>query len=159
MKSRLYLVLTVFLMSKAIGQNADSLKVDISYKLFSKCFKNLNYGSEVIENYPALKKSGLCSIQDCILSLAYNEEIINKIVEVRLIGIATQLFREGNPVLLISGMNSYATSLEENENTEDDNKIIYISVGECVIPNYISKGTEIFNKQTLSLIEKKKNGL
>jgi len=47
-------------MFKAIGQNADSLKVDISYKLFSKCFKNLNYGSEVIENYPALKKSGLC---------------------------------------------------------------------------------------------------
>lgn len=159
MKSRLYLLLTFFLMFKAIGQNADSLKVDISYELFSKCFKNLNYGSEVIENYPALKKSGLCSIQDCILSLAFNEEIINEIVEVRLIGIATQLFRQGNPVLLISGMDSYATALEENQNTEDDNKIIYISVGECVIPNYISKGKEIFNKQTLSLIEKKKNGL
>lgn len=159
MKSRLYLLLTVFFMSKAIGQNTDSLKVDISYKLYSKCFENLNYGSEVIEKYPALKKNGLCSIQDCILSLAYEEDVVKEIAIARLRGIATQLYRQGNPVILISGMDSYTTALEENENTEDDNKIVYISVGECVIPNYVSKAEEIFNKQTRMLMEKNKNGL
>lgn len=159
MKPRLYhLLFAICFMFKVNGQNSDSLPLDVSDKLYSKCFENLNYGSETIEKYPALKKSGLCSIQDCVLSLAYNEVIVNEIAITRLREIATQLFREGNPVILISGMDSSTTAFKKNENTEDDNKIIYISVGECVIPNYILKAQEVFNKQTKMLIEKDKKG-
>ena len=146
-------------MSEVNGQNSDTLEVELSQKLYTKCFKNLNYGSEIIEKTPALKNSGLCSIFDCLFSLAYKDEYIQKIVKARLIGIATQLYREGNPVILISGMEGYSITLEKNQNTNDDDKIVYISVGDCLIPNYISIGKEVFNQQTNKLLKENKNGL
>ncbi len=155
MKSKLFILFTISFILKATGQKSDTLNVDPSYRLYSKCFENLNYGSEIIEKYPALKKSGLCSIQDCVISLAFKEDFIQEIAKARLRGIATQLFRQGSPVILISGMDSYSTALEENKNTDDDDKIVYISVGECVIPRYISIGQEVFNEQTRKLLAKK----
>lgn len=158
MISRLCFILMICFAFKANGQDSIPIKNELSYKLFSKCFENLNQGSEIFEKYPDLKKNGFCSIQDCILLLVYKEEYVQEIGKARLRGIATQLFREGNPVLLISGMNSSSTALEENENTLDDNNIIYISVGECVIPNYVSIAEEVFNQQTNRLIQQNKNG-
>ena len=38
---------------------------------------------------------------------------------VLVIGIATQLFREGTPVILIKGLDSYLTTQKSNENLEE----------------------------------------
>lgn len=149
-----FIVLVTFCSTFALyGQN------EVSFELFSKCFPNLNQGSEILEKYPEMQKFGFCSIFKCINLLAYQEEFIQEIGKARLIGIATQLYREGNPVILISGMDSSSTEIEENKNIKDDNNIVYVSVGECVIPNYVWTAKEMFNKQTRMLIEKNKNGL
>jgi hypothetical protein len=129
---------------------------NISFKLYTKSFKNLNHGFELSEKYPVLKKDAFCSILGSITLLAYNEIDFQNIGKARLKGIATQLFQEGNPVYLINGMNSFSNALKENENINDDNKIVYISVGECIIPNYVSIAMKIFNQKTKELLENNK---
>ncbi|CAM3505127.1 hypothetical protein FLLO111716_14635 [Flavobacterium longum] len=87
--------------------------------------------------------------------MQYKEDDIKKAAEYRLRGIATQLYNQGKPVYLISGMDSSSYAHKQNENLEDDNGIIYISIGECLISQSESKAKEIFNEQTKMLIEKK----
>jgi hypothetical protein len=159
MKQKFNLILIFYSTFVIYGQNEVALKNDISFELYSKCFPNLNQGSEIFEKYPEMQKFEFCSIFKCVALLAYQEEFIQEIGKARLRGIATQLYREGNPVILISGMDSSAIEIEENKNTKDNDNIVYVSVGECVIPNYVWTAKEVFNKQTRMLIEKNKNGL
>lgn len=124
----------------------------IAVQLQTKCFENLNQGNEIFEKYPALKSIKFCSLLECMFLLSYKEEDIQIAAEKRLIGIATQLYKEGNPVYLFSGMNSYLTQKQKNENLEDDNHTVYISYGECVSPNFLHKAATIVNNQTRLLI-------
>lgn len=124
----------------------------ISAQLQTKCFENLNQGNEIFKKYPALKSVKFCSLLECMFLMSYKEEDIQIAAEKRLIGIAMQLYREGNPVYLFSGMDSYLTQKLENENLEDDNHRVYISYGECVSPNFLHKAAEIVNQQTRLLI-------
>ncbi|MNY53611.1 hypothetical protein D3C86_1893800 [compost metagenome] len=84
------------------------------------------------------------------------DETIKKIAIARLKGIATQLFREGKPVLLTSGMNSANFNIIKNENLEDDNNIIYVSIADCIVTQAQDKAQGIFNNQTRKLIEENK---
>ncbi|WPO78127.1 hypothetical protein [Flavobacterium sp. KACC 22761] len=92
----------------------------------------------------------------CSYLLSYDEEI-QFIGEKRLIGIATQLFREGNPVHMIMGMNSSLYANEKNENLTDYNHLVYVSYGECTNPSFLIKAAEIINKQTTLLIEQSRS--
>ncbi|UUW07785.1 hypothetical protein NLG42_16960 [Flavobacterium plurextorum] len=150
----LQLVLFAFHANSQVSSN-NELKEDqsISTQLYTKCFENLNQGSEILEKYPAFKDSKLCSLLYCTLLLSYQENEIKLIAEQRLQGIVTQLFREGNPVYLISGMESYEKAVENNKNLEDDNHIVYISIGACQISSFESKARDIVNKQTMLLIK------
>jgi hypothetical protein len=151
------LILFIFSCFYVQSQNAfDSIEIEdysISDQLFTKCFENLNQGSEVLEKYPAFKDVKLCSLMYCMFLLQYPENEIQFIAEQRLIGIATQLYNEKNPVILIMGMESSLTEKQRNKNLMDDNHIVYISYGECTNPPFLRRGAEIVNKQTMQLIK------
>ncbi len=125
----------------------------ISAQFYTKCFENLNQETEIFKKYPAFKNMKFCSIFKCSFLLSYKEEEIKLFGEKLLIGIATQLFREGNPVYLIMGMDSFLYAKEKNENLTDDNHLVYISYGDCTNPSFLIKAAEIVNKQTQLLIE------
>lgn len=131
--------------------------LEIQNKLFTKCFENLNQGLETFQKYPALQKNPFCTILDCLFLLSYQEEDIKRAAENRLRGIATQFFNRGNPVYLTSGMDSYFNTEKANQNIEDENHVIYISIGDCIIPQGHWIGMQVFNEQTKKLIDKKLN--
>jgi hypothetical protein len=91
-----------------------------------------------------------------MMLMSYKDKEIQLIAEGRLIGIATQLYNEGNPVILMMGMDSYLEAEKRNQNLEDDDHIVYISYGDCINPPYLTKAAEIVNKQTMTLINQNK---
>lgn len=129
-------------------------KKSLSNQLYTKCFENLNQGSEVFEKYPALKSMKFCSLLECMFLMSYNDPEVQLAATNRLRGIATQLYREGNPVILIMGIESYLTTEKKNKNLDDDNHLVYISYGECTNPQFLSRAAKIVNEQTMLLINK-----
>ncbi|MFC5683186.1 hypothetical protein ACYE2N_04560 [Flavobacterium sp. MAHUQ-51] len=123
--------------------------------LLSRNFEYLNQGNELFEKHPFLKRTELNSIIGCIYLLNDKEEEIKHVALGRLEGIATQLFNEGTPVILISGMDSTESANKKNENLEDDNHIIYLSIAACHVFEAESKAQKIFNAQTMKLIAQK----
>lgn len=145
---------------QAKSQNAkDTIFKDnsISAQLYTKCFKNLNQGAIIFEKYPNFKRSNLCSLSYCMLLLSFRETEIQLAAEDLLRGIAIQLYREGNPVCMISGMDSYTIATNKNENLEDDDHLVYISYAECVSPYFLSRGANVINEQTRRLIVQSKS--
>ena len=151
----LQLILFAFRANSQVSSNNEVIEdKSIFAQLYTRCFENLNQGSEILEKYPVFKDFKLCSLLYCTILLSYQENDIKLVAEQRLQGITTQLFREGNPVYLISGMESYEKAIENNKNLEDDNHIVYISIGACQISPFESKAQDIVNKQTMFLIKK-----
>lgn len=159
MISKLFLVLLFFLSFEIESQNLDASNIvvdtSISAQLYTKCFENLNQGDEIFLKYPGFQSSKFCSLITCSFLLSYKEVDLQIVGEQRLIGIATQLFKEGNPVYLISGLDSSFEAAKKNENLEDDNHIVYISYSDCISPAFLRKASEIVNQQTDSLIKQK----
>lgn len=144
----------VFFQAESQNTN-ESIVIDnsISAQLYTKCFENLNQGNELFEKYPTFQKTTFCSLLSCSYLLAYKEADIQNFAEQMLIGIATQLFKEGNPVYLINGSESATEANKRNENLNDDNHIVYISYAECTSTLFLRNAAAIVNKQTLSLIK------
>ncbi|MDQ6530733.1 hypothetical protein [Flavobacterium sp. LHD-85] len=151
------MILSFFSFFLAESQNQDDSNIiednSISTQLYTKCFQNLNQGNEIFKKYPTLDSSMFCTLLHCSFLLAYKETDIQIVAEQRLIGITTQLFKEGNPVYLINGLESGSIEKKKNENLEDDNHIVYISYAECTSSFYLKRAADIVNKQTLSLIK------
>lgn len=156
MLKKIYFIIFFLVFFQAESQNTDeSIVVDnsISAQLYTKCFDNLNQGNELFEKYPTFQKTTFCSLLSCSYLLANKETDIQKFAEQMLTGITTQLFKEGNPVYLISGLESSTEAIRKNENLNDDNHIVYISYAECTSPLYLRNAAEIVNKQTRFLID------
>jgi hypothetical protein len=149
-----YLVLILYCFQVQAQAPKESIYEDnsISTQLYTKCFENLNQGSEIFEKYPALKNVKFCSLMNCMYLLAYNEKDIQLAAEERLKGISTQLYKEGNPVCLLMGLDSKLIIEEKNKNLDDDNHLVYINFAECIAPAFLRKGAEIINKQTNLLL-------
>lgn len=156
-----FLILSFFSFFIVESQNKDDAEIvedtSISNQLYTKCFANLNQGNEIFEKYPTFKSDVFCSLFTCSVLLAYKETDLQIAGEKRLIGIATQLFKEGNPVYLVSGLDSSYNSNKENENLEDENHLVYISYGECLSPIYLIRAADIVNRQTHFLINQSAN--
>jgi len=151
--SLIMLLLSLNAKSQNVDESIETEDHSISAQLYTKCFENLNQGAEILEKYPAFKETKPCSLAYCMMLLAYQDKEIQQIGENRLIGIATQLFQEGNPVYLISGMDSFLTAQEKNKNLEDDHHIVYISYAECTSPEFLRRSADIVNAQTMQLIK------
>lgn len=88
--------------------------------------------------------------------LSFPEKDIQLAGENLLRGIAIQLYREGNPVRMINGMESYTKAMRENENIEDDNHLVYISYADCSSPYFLSRAADVINKETSRLLNQNK---
>ncbi|MEN2415941.1 hypothetical protein [Flavobacterium mesophilum] len=155
MIQKFFFITILFICFKAESQNNTDTEVEdhsIATQLYTKCFENLNQGSEIFEKYPSLKSVKFCDLLTCSYLLSYDELDVKIAGEKRLIEIATQLYREGTPVYLVMGMQSYLNAQMKNQNLEDDNHLVYISYGECTNPSHLIKAAEIINKQTMFLI-------
>lgn len=156
MHQKLFLIVILFLNLQARSQNnsetEEVIDNSISAQLYTKCFENLNHGIEIFDKYPAFKNVKICSLLYCTLLYGYKEPEIKRVAEGLLVGIATQLYRQGTPVYLTMGMESNSYAQKKNENLEDDNHLVYISYAECTAPNFMREAAEIVNKQTSLLI-------
>jgi len=153
-----YLFISLLISQFCFTQTETKVDDNFPLSLLTRDFENLNHGSEMFEKYPILKRTELNSIIGCIYLLKLKEEDIKKVAIARLKGIATQLFREGKPILLTYGMDSVGIAMKENENLEDDNHVIYLSIADCVVSEAESKARSVFNDQTMKLVAQK-NGL
>jgi len=151
------LYFSVQIQSQNLVEDEGTIDNSISAQLFTKCFENINQGAEILEKYPAWKDVKLCSLMYCMELLRYEDKEIQQMGEDRLTGIATQLYREGTPVILTMGMDSYLEAEKRNQNLEDDNHIVYISYGECTGPRFLDEAANIVNKQTRTLIYQNKS--
>ncbi len=151
--SLILLLLSLNAKSQNVDESIETEDHSISAQLYTKCFENLNQGAEILEKYPAFKETKPCSLAYCMMLLAYQDKEIQQIGENRLIGIATQLFQEGTPVILIMGMESSLEAQKRNQNLDDDDHIVYISYGECTSPEFLRRSADIVNAQTMQLIK------
>jgi len=58
-------------------------------------------------------------------------------------------------LFLIEGKGSVELAEKKNENLEDDNNLIYISVDDFIDAKEITKGKELYNSETDKLLNKK----
>lgn len=147
---------SVQIQSQNLVEDEGTIDNSIAAQLYTKCFENLNHGVEIIENNPRWKDAKPCSLLYCMMLLGFEDKEAQQIAEGRLVGIATQLYREGTPVILIMGMDSSLEEQKRNENLNDDDHIVYISYGECTNPPFLRKAADIVNKQTRTLIYQNK---
>lgn len=149
--------LSIFILLSTLCSSAQTtaeIKNDFAF-LLTRNFV-LNHGSELFEQYPILKDERCYSIIGCIYLLYIKDEEVKKVAIERLRGISTQLFNEGKPVLLTYGMDSVDSVIKRNENLEDDNHIIYLSIADCVVSQPENIASNVFNEQTMKLVAQKK---
>ena len=158
MTKALKFILIFFLTQFSFAQTETKVDENFSLSLLTREFETLNHGSELFEKYPFLERKQLYSIIGCIYLLEMKEEELKKVGIERLKGISTQLFNEGKPVMLTYGMNSVDFADKKNENLEDDNHIIYVSIADCVIRDAEEVAKNIFNSQTWKLVAQKNGG-
>lgn len=157
---KLSLIIIVF-NNLIYSQNSDENihKDTISNKIQTHCFESLRPFKE-LDSLPNWKNH-TCSIIDNLFLLqintenkSFNEELHKSAIN-RLREISNLFYLEKTPIILTSGMDSFLKTMEENKNLEDDNKIIYVSIGECTVPRNWSKGKEAFNSETMRLLKNK----
>ena len=158
MNKALKFIFIFFITQCSFAQTETKVDDNFPLSLLTREFENLNHGSELFEKYSILKTKQLNSIIGCIYLLETKEEEIKKVAIARLKGISTQLFNEGKPVVLTCGMDSVYFADKKNENLEDDNHIIYVSIADCLVRSSEEVAQNIFNSQTWKLVAQKNGG-
>jgi len=155
MNKTLKLIFIFFFTQLVYSQSKASDTIRTSF--LTKEFENVNVENELLEKYSILKTKEVNSILGCIVLLNIKDDKIKKIAVERLRKISIKLFNEGTPVLLIYGMFSGYLANKENENLQDDNHLVYVSIAECVVSNAENIAHDVFNEQTIKLIKEKEN--
>lgn len=116
---KLLFIISFLICFQSESQNTDDNEIvqdnSIANQLYTKCFENLNQGSEIFEKYPSLKSMKFCTLAECMFLYSYKESDIQLAAEKKLIGIATQLYNQGTPVYLTMGFESYSSAQEKNK--------------------------------------------
>ncbi|URM36980.1 hypothetical protein [Flavobacterium anhuiense] len=153
-----FVVLLLLLGIQGFCQNeTDSLDDQIYVEIFGKCFSQVKPLPEV-KNRTKLNKIPFCSLYQCVRYIQYveYEKKIQDAILKRAVEIAALLYKNGTPIHLISGMNSSDRALIKNANLNDDDKLVYISVAECISSSTLDRIQEAVNNETTRLIESKK---
>lgn len=152
-----FVILLLLLGIQGFCQNEiDSLEDQIRVEIFGKCFSQLKPLPEV-KNRAKLNKIPFCSLYQCVRYIQYveyEEKIQNAILK-RAVEIAALLYKNEAPIYLISGMNSSDKALMKNINLKDDDKLVYISVAECISSSTLDRIQEVVNNETTRLINLK----
>ena len=132
---------------------------NIGDKIQTHCFENLKPFKE-LDSLPNWKNH-TCTIIDNLFLLqintenkSFNEELHKSVIN-RLREISKLFYLDGTPIILTSGMDSFLETEKKNKNLEDDNKIIYVSIGECTMPRNWHEGKDAFNSETIKLLKNK----
>ena len=80
---------------------------------------------------------------------------INEIIYKRIIELAKVNFEKKVYLYLVEGKGSVEFAEKKNENIEDDNNLIYISIDDFINAKEITKGKELYNSETKKLMEKR----
>ncbi|MDQ5929158.1 MAG: hypothetical protein QG594_936 [Bacteroidota bacterium] len=133
--------------------------INISDKIQTYCFENLKPIKE-LDSIPAWRNHS-CTILDNLVLLQIKtenksfDEKLKKSIFNRLLEISNLFYLNKTPIILSSGMDSFFETNKKNKNLEDDNNIIYVSIGECTMPNNWYEAKNVFNSETMKLINKK----
>jgi hypothetical protein len=157
---KLFLIILVF-HNSLFSQNSDGKISSETYsdKFQTYCFENLKTFKE-LDSLPNWQNH-TCSIIDNLFLLqiktennTFDEELHKSAIK-RLREIAKLFYLDKTPIILTSGMDSFLETEERNKNLEDDNKIIYVSIGDCTLPKNWYDGKEAFNSETIKLLKNK----
>ncbi|WP_337967043.1 hypothetical protein [uncultured Flavobacterium sp.] len=152
------IIILFFLFSiQAFSQNEEtSLEDQIYMQVFGKCFTQLKPLPET-QKRAKLNKITFCSLYQCVhyIEFVEYEKKIQDAILKRAIEITTLLYKNGTPVYLVTGMSSSDNALQKNINLNDDNKLVYISIAECVSSTTLQKIKETVNNETTKLIKQK----
>ncbi|WP_188051711.1 hypothetical protein [Flavobacterium sp. GP15] len=146
---KLIFIITINFLTLSYGQIP---KGTVQYKYYDYCNENLSK-LEKSEVYPLFRTEELCSIKKCFRAISYPE--INTIIYNRIVELAKANFQKKIYLFLIEGKGSVELAEKKNENLEDDNKLIYISVDDFKNAKEITKGKELYNSETEKLMNKK----
>ena len=157
---KLFLIIIVFhnlLFSQSSDGNVSA--ETISNKIQTHCFENLKAFQE-LDSLPNWKNH-TCSILDNLFLLqlttenkSFNEELHKSAIN-RLREISNLFYLDKTPIILTSGKDSFLETEKKNYNLEDDNKIIYVNIGECTMPRNWHEGKDAFNSETIKLLKNK----
>ncbi|WP_447635703.1 hypothetical protein [Flavobacterium microcysteis] len=126
----------------------------IQYKYYNYCNENLSK-LERSEFYPFFPTEELCSIKKNFRWIFPSHVIICEIIYKRIVELAKANFEEKIYLFLIEGEKSIELAEKKNENLEDDNNLIYISVNDFIDIKEITKGIKLYNSETKKLMNKK----
>lgn len=157
---KLFLIIILF-QNLIFSQNPDEhlLTETISDKIQTYCFESLKPLKE-IDSIPAWR-SHSCSILDNLVLFQIKtenksfDEKLNKSVLSRLCEISNLFYLNKTPVILTSGMDSFYEADKKNKNPDDEDNIIYVSIGECTMPRNWYEAKDVFNSETMKLIQNK----
>jgi hypothetical protein len=127
-------------------------KGTVQSKYYEYCAENLEKIPQS-STFPFFNTEELCSVKKCFRSISYPE--INEIIYNRLIELAKVNFDNKIFLCLIEGKESVEIAEKKNQNLEDDNNLIYISVNDYINAKEITKGKDIYNSETEKLMSKK----
>lgn len=136
----------------------DDATESIEDRIVNYCFENL-LPVRQFDSLPKWKEEKFCTLLDQLALLEFNSDNIDfnqklyKSVLNRLREMSSLFYDQGTPIILTSGLDSSYNAIQSNQDMRDDNSIIYISIGECIIPNSWHEGKEVFNAMTKKLIE------
>ena len=157
---KLFLIFILF-QNLIFSQNSDGnvSAETIGDKIQTHCFENLKSFKE-LDSLPNWKNH-TCSILDNLVLLqietenkSFNVELHKSVIN-KLREISNLFYLEKTPIILTSGMDSFLETEKQNKNLEDDNKIIYVSIGECTMPKNWYEGKDAFNSETMKLLKNK----
>lgn len=153
MKKIILFLFSLQVFSQEIENKDEILSIQDIY--LSQCFEELQIIDE-LNKYPAFENQRFCNLEHTMYLLEYKEEFVRKEAIKRLKEIANLFYLENKYIVLTQGMDSFYISEKENLNLNDDDGKIYISLGECVIPNSMNEAKHIFNDEMKKLFTSKK---
>ena len=154
--SKIFLILFLLSLNQTFCQNENDENLNNVYvRVLGKYFNHLKPLDEAKEII-SLKSISFSNLFECVAGVEYteNEKNIQDAILKRATEITILLYNEGTPVYLTSGMNSSNNADMKNQNLNDDNNLVYISIAECLSSNTLEKIKNVVNKQTLKLISK-----
>ncbi|MBE8727087.1 hypothetical protein [Flavobacterium hungaricum] len=125
-------------------------------EIYGKLYKDLDPIEGTINILPLNKNIKFCSLYQCVSRIGYAEKhkIIEEKIIKRALEITTRLFNEGTAIYLTYGAESLGQAISDNEILTDDNNLIYVSVGQCIVSDSLIKISDAINKRTMELINK-----
>ncbi|WP_431242726.1 hypothetical protein ACQ9BO_23630 [Flavobacterium sp. P21] len=154
------LFILLFFINQAFSQDRNYSNPEKAIiEVFGKCYKDLEPIEGTINLIPEKENVRFCSLYQCVRGIGYaeNKKEIESSILKRAVEITVRLYSEGTPVYLTYGMNSSSQADWDNEILTDDDKIVYISVAECIVSQSLIKISEAVNNATMELINNSKS--